>query len=101
MTVGTVAGLVGVVASVLMEYLPGFSTWYQALPNTQQRLFTLGVGAVVVFGSLGLACINLSLPFLPTLAFACTSLGVGEAVGAFIAYLVSNQATYLVLPKSS
>ena len=98
MTVATIAGVVRVVASLLMEYLPGFSTWYQALENTKQRLFTLGVGFVVVFGSLGLACVDFAFPF--TLVLPCTSLGLGSAIESFLAYLVANQATYLVLPKS-
>jgi len=100
MTPAGISAVVGVLVSLALEYFPRFSEWYQALPDNSQKLFTLGAGALVVFGSLGLACVpSVDLPF--TLAFPCSTDGFWAAVSAFLAYLTANQAAYLVLPRKS
>lgn len=89
-------GLSGVVISLILEYLPKVNVWYNALPDNIQRLFVLGTGLVIVLGAVGLTCLEiLSMPF------ACTWPGLYDALLAFVAFIVTNQATYLVLPKSA
>ena len=94
MTVELIVAIVGVIVSLCLEYIPKFSDWYNALPNTTQRLIALGIGFGVVAGAFGLGCANLIVPYWP-----CNAAGGWLAVSAFIAYMVANQVTYLVLPK--
>lgn len=89
-----IAAIVGFVVSLFLEYFPWFSKWYNGLVDNYQRLFALGVGFVVVWAAFGLGCANLLGPY-----WSCDGAGAWQAVLAFIAYLVANQATYLVLPK--
>lgn len=91
-----IAAVVGVVVSLLLEYLPKFSTWFNALADNYQKLITLGIGFVVVAGAFGLGCAGLLGPY-----WACDYAGGWQAVLAFVAYVIANQATYLVLPKKS
>ncbi len=88
---------VGVLFSLSFEYFPRFSGWYQALEDNLQKLFALAVSAVVVFGALGLSCVSFNFPF--DIPFACSNLGLEEAVGAFFFFLVANQVTFLVAPR--
>lgn len=86
--------LSGVILSLCFEYFPKFGEWYNSLADNIQRLIVLGTGLVVVLGSFGLTCLAvLALPW------ACTWPGLYDAVLAFVAFIVANQVTYLVLPK--
>ena len=89
-----IAAVAGVIISLLLEYLPWFSKWYNNLEDNMQRLIVLGAGFVVVGGAFGLGCAGLLGSY-----WLCTTAGAWEAVLAFIAYLMASQATYLVLPK--
>ncbi len=84
----------GVIISIVLEYLPKLSEKYNALADNVQKLIVLGSGLVVVLGAFGLACLDiLGLPFV------CTGAGLYDALLAYVAFLVANQSTYLVLPK--
>jgi len=94
MTPEQITAIVGFVVALLLEYLPWFSTWYNKLEDNFQRLFALGAGFVVVTAAFGLGCAGLLGPY-----WVCDGPGGWDAFLAFLAYLVANQATYLVLPK--
>lgn len=97
MTPAAIAGIVGVIVSLCLQYIPKFKDWYNGLADIYQKLFTLGVGFVVVFGAFGLGCANFITQYWP-----CTGSGALVALGAFLAYVGANQATYaLFLKKSS
>ena len=86
--------LSGVILSLCFKYFPKFGDWYNSLADNIQRLIVLGAGLVVVLGAFGLTCAAvLALPW------ACTWLGLYDAMLAYVVFLVANQATYLVLPK--
>jgi hypothetical protein len=90
------ASLAGVVVSLLFEYTPKLKDWYNALDNTTQRLFMLGVllgVALVVFGA---SCANFSLGF----SVDCSQAGAVGLLKVFVAALVANQATYVISPKA-
>ena len=89
-----IAAIAGFVLSLLLEYLPWFSKWYNDKENNLQKLIVLGLGFVVVYGAFGLGCGGLITPY-----WSCSWLGAWSALLAFLAYLGVNQATYLVLPK--
>jgi hypothetical protein len=88
-----ILAIAGVILSLLFEYMPGLHTWYNGLVDNWQRVIMLCVILLVVGGAFGLSCYHwLNI-------FACTGLGVREAVLAFIAALVANQSTHRILPK--
>ncbi len=87
-------GLSGILFSVAFEYFPKFGTWYNGLTDSIQRLLVLGTGLVVVLGAFGLTCAGVM-----TLPWVCTWPGLYDAMIAFVAFIVANQVTYLVLPK--
>lgn len=90
-----IAAVLGVIISILASYMPGFSDWYAKLSGTSKRLVMLGGGLVIVAGAFALSCAGLGN------FFACTWLGAAEALKVFIAFMVANQAAYLVSPKKS
>jgi sterol desaturase/sphingolipid hydroxylase (fatty acid hydroxylase superfamily) len=94
MTPEQIAAVAGFVLSLLLEYAPKFSDWYNGLPDNMQKLVVIALGLVVVGGEFGLGCAGLVKPI-----WVCTAAGAWEAVLAFVAYLVANQATYVVLPR--
>ncbi len=89
-----IAAVAGVILSLLLEYLPYFSDWYNAQPDNIQRLIVLAIGAVVVGGAFGLGCLG-----LVAVSWPCSWAGGWQAVLSFISFILSSQATYLVLPK--
>ena len=94
MTPEIIAAIVGIVVSLLMEYVPVFKQWYNSLPDGQQKLFMLGVGLVVVYGAFGLGCAGLLTAY-----WACTWLGAYDALLVFLAYVLANQTTYALFLK--
>lgn len=87
----------GTVVSLSLEYFPKLNVWFNGQPDNIQKLIVLGSGVVVVLGVFGLNCLD----FLFSLPWACSTLGLKEAVVAFFAYILSTQGTYLVTPKAS
>ena len=94
MTPELIAGFVGILLSLAMEFVPKFSDWYNALDDTKQKLVPVVVGLVVVYGAFGLGCISLIAAY-----WACTGLGAWDAMAAFLAFLLANQTTYAVFLK--
>ena len=97
MTPEAIAAIVGVVISLILEYVPKVKSWYNAQGDTQQKLVTLGVGLVVVAAIFGLGCANLLSPY-----WTCDWAGGYNAALVFLAYVLANQTTYaLFLKKDS
>ena len=96
MTPEMIAAIVGVVISLGLEFIPKVNGWYNALQDSYQKLFTLGVGFVVVAVAFGLGCTNLLVPY-----WACDWAGVYNAVLAFLAYVLANQTTYALFLKKN
>lgn len=97
MTPEAIAAIVGVVISLVLEYVPAVQKWYNALTDGYQKLITLGVGLVVVAAIFGLGCANLLNPY-----WTCSWAGSYSAALAFLAYVLANQTTYaLFLKKDS
>ena len=86
--------VLGVVISLLFEYVPGFSAWYNGLEDNYQRLVMLGVLALIVGGAFALSCAGWES------FYACDQLGAKDAVYAFVGALVGSQGAYLISPKS-
>ena len=87
--------VLGVVVSLLFEYVPGLSGWYNGLKDEYQQLFMLGVLALVVGGAFGLSCADWEY------FYTCDQLGAKDAIYAFVGALVGSQGAYLISPKKS
>lgn len=95
MSASDIASVLGILVSLLASYLPGFSDWFANLESTYKRLFMLAGGLVIVGGAFGLSCAGV-LAY-----FACTLGGAVEAVKVFIAFMIANQATYVLARRPS
>lgn len=92
-----ISSVAGIVMSLVFEYLPVVSTWYNKLLNNYQKLIMLGVMAVIVASIYAFNCLGWFTGYIPVVS--CSSSGREAAVLAFIAAMIANQATYLVTPK--
>ena len=88
-----VLALAGVVLSLAFEYVPKLHSWYNSQTDNYQKLIMLSAIAGVVFGTLGLSCVE----WLNV--FACDAVGVREAVSTFVLAVVFSQGTHKILPK--
>jgi len=94
MTPELIAGLVGVLLSLVLEYVPWIADKYNQLSDKYQRLVPVGLGLVVVYGAFGLGCVSLIVVYWP-----CTGLGAWDALQSFLAFYLANQTTYAVFLK--
>lgn len=85
------SSIVGIVISLAFEYIPGVKDWYDSLEKPYKALFMVGIGALVSIGFGVVSCLGWFL-IVP-----CTQAGIFELVRAFIAFMVANQGTYLVV----
>jgi uncharacterized membrane protein len=90
----TLAALTGVVISLLFSYVPGLSTWYDALDGTKKRLVMLGVLLIVAAGAFGASCAGIAQ------YAACDTSGAKQMLDAFIAAAVANQVTHKFTPDN-
>jgi hypothetical protein len=88
--------LAGTIVSLLLEYFPKLSGWFNALPDNTQKLVVLASGFVVVLGSFGLVCLGVFI-----IPWICTTLGLMDVLVAYLAFIFASQGTYLVTPKRS
>jgi len=86
------AGIAGIVLSLLFEYLPGLHDWYNALVDTKQKLVMLAALLLSAAGVFALAC--LGRYDLVT----CDVAGVWMLLEYFVLAVIANQATYLISP---
>ena len=56
MTAETLAGLAGIILSLLFSYIPGLNTKYAALSSEYKKLIMLGILALLAAAIYGLAC---------------------------------------------
>lgn len=91
MTEQQLASVAGLALSLAFAYVPGLSDWYEGKNSQTKALIMAGLLLVVAAASYGLSCTgNYAL-------FECTEAGAWTAVEVFIAALVANQGTYLLM----
>ena len=93
MTPEQVIAIGAAVISLLMEYIPPFSGWYEKLDPGYKRLFMAGLLFVIVGGVFGLSCAGLLA------VFVCTWIGVWSAVQVWLFAIAINQGIHLVFKK--
>jgi len=92
MSAELLAGISGVVLSLLFEYLPGLHDWYNGLADTKQKLIMLVALLLSAGGVFGLACIgryNL---------VTCDVAGAWLLLEYFVLAVIANQATHRLSP---
>ena len=97
MTDVILAGIVSVVLSVLFEYVPGLSTWYNALKDNYQRLFMLGLLVIVAGVIFGLNCAGWLTAYIPSIS--CNEKGLQELIWLLVVSIAANQGTHRLLPR--
>ena len=85
------AGIAGIILSVLVQYTPGLREWFDALTPTPKRLVMLGLLALASVGVLLWQC---------RVDGACYSANWETVLTAFITALVTNQAAAQISPLS-
>lgn len=95
MTSQELMAIAGVIISIVFEYFPKLSEWYNLKPDNQQRMIMLGVVFVVAFAAYGLSCAGL------VDAWTCDTGGFWAMLKILIAGVVANQATYTILPRKA
>lgn len=86
------AGLAGIVLSLIASYLPGFAPWFAKLQADQKRLVMLGALVVVSVAVFVLSCAGI-LDMI-----SCNKDGALLVLRAFIIAMVSGQSAYLLSP---
>ena len=79
--------------SLLLEYLPPFSKWYETLSPGYKRLFMAGLLFVLVGAVFGLSCAGLLA------VFVCSWVGAGAAIVVWLQAIAINQGIHLVFKK--
>ena len=99
MTPELLTSILGAVFSLCASYLPGFSTWYEALDTVRKRL-VMGLGLLLIAGSIfGIACTGYGGQIGVTLT--CDTAGLWIMVKAFLSALAVNQATHQLTKQPS
>jgi len=87
------AGIAGIVLSLLFSYFPGLSGWYDYLLPNAKRFVMLGALLLAALGVFGLACLgkyNL---------VSCDVIGAWGLLEYFVFALIANQSVYLLSPE--
>lgn len=95
MTGEELLAIAGIVVSLVFEYFPKLSIWYNNLEDNVQRIIMLGLVALIAVTVFGMSCAGLSD------AYTCDKRGAWELVKMFVVGVVANQSTYLVLPRKA
>jgi hypothetical protein len=93
------AGIAGVILSLVFSYVPGAKDWFAKLDGTKKRLFMLGALLVSSLVVVGLVCSGFGQDF--GLAVVCDRSGLVRVVSAFFFAAIANQTTYALSPKAT
>jgi hypothetical protein len=86
--------LAGAILSLLFEYVPGLSGWYEGQTGTTKRLVMLGAIVVVAAAVYGLSCFN-----TPWIYVECSTAGLFDLLLAIVAAITANQGVYLLTKR--
>lgn len=99
MTPELLAVILAFILSLFASYLPGFSTWYDALETTAKRLVMASGLLLITLTVGGIACAGYGVQIGVTLT--CDVAGFWILLKAFLASLAVNQATYQLTKPST
>jgi hypothetical protein len=90
MTPEFLAGLAGVVLSLVFAYFPWVKTWFDNLKSEYKPLLNAGILLAIALAMVGLGCEPLGWVDY----FECSTAGLLEAAKLWVLALVGNIATY-------
>jgi putative flippase GtrA len=82
----------GILLSLIFSYIPFVNDWYAPKDSQTKSLIMLVALAVVAGGAYGASCLG----WWPVVV--CGLVGAKTLVTAFVAALITNQATYKISP---
>ena len=86
------AGIAGIVLSLLFEYFPGLNAWYNDLVDPKQKLIMLAALFVSALGVFGMACVG------KYDLVTCDVNGAWLLAEYFVLATIANQATHRISP---
>lgn len=89
------AGLAGVLISLVFSYVPGAKSWFAARQSVEKRLIMLGMLLLASLLLMAATCANLY-----DVGLSCDQQGVTDLVRLFLVAFVANQSTYVMSPQS-
>lgn len=93
MEANVVAGVAGILLSLIFGYVPGLRPWFEALDAVRKAQVMAGLLLLAAAGLFGAAC------YTPWAVVECSEAGFWQLVELFVAALVANQATYTLAVK--
>lgn len=97
MTAEFLAGVAGIILSLVFSYVPKSEGAWSSLEGTYKRLIMLGLLALVALGAFGLACASLGGDF--GIKLTCDKAGLIGLVQVLGAAVIANQAAFAISPK--
>lgn len=88
-----IAGVAGVIVTLLFKYFPGLNTWFAKKTENVKQLWMLIIMVIVSAGVFGGGCIDLF-----KINIACSLDGGWQLVGILITGIVANQGVFKILP---
>lgn len=91
------AATAGALLSLLMAYVPGLSTWFNAQAGTTKRMVMAFLIIVSALASVTAGCLNVFQQY----ATSCDQAGIEAIVLAVISSLVANQSVFVLAVKDT
>lgn len=95
MTPELLAGIAGIVLSLIFSYVPKLNVKFAKLEGDYKRLIMLGALVIVGGSAFGLSCANL----WPTVT--CDQAGAVQMIESFIFAAIANQSAYALSPETN
>lgn len=98
MTAEVLSGVLAILWSLILNYIPGVNDWYAKQTSGIKSLIVL-IGLFVISAvSIGIACAGLAGDF--GISTTCDKSGIIEAGKVFVIALVASQGMYLISPQT-
>lgn len=98
MSAEMLAGVAGILLSLLFAYVPKFKPWFESKKGTTKRLVMGGSLIAAAVGAFGLSCWQ---PETFRELVVCSDAGLLDVLWLAIVALVTNQSAYSIAVKES
>lgn len=96
MTAESLAGIAGVVLSLVFSYIPGLNTKYAVLDGVYKRLIMLALLVLTAGAVFGLSCAGWG-----NMSVVCSKEGLMGMVQVLLTAIIANQSAYLITPATA
>ena len=101
-TAGVLSMAVGAIISILADWVPKFSPWYQKLDGIGKRWIMLILLLITSILIVVFTCWEFTQPIISQyVLLECSEAGVSQVIAAFFNVLVGNQSMFLISPTAS